>query len=102
MDFAIASLSFWAFGFALMWGTSAMGVVGTTNFFLVDGANGQTCVDWVFQMVFAATAVTTVAGAMAERTKTQAYPAYSFLIGAVIYPLYGHWVWGGGRLRRFG
>ena len=96
MDFAIASLSFWAFGFALMWGTSAAGIVGTTNFFVTDGANGQSYVDWVFQMVFAGTAATIVAGAVAERTKTQAYLAYSFIIGAVIYPLYGHWVWGGG------
>ena len=98
MDFAIASLSFWAFGFALMWGTSAAGIAGTTNFFLTDAADGQTYVDWVFQMVFAGTAATIVAGAMAERTKTQTYLAYSFLIGAVIYPLYGHWVWGGGWL----
>ena len=96
MDFAIASLSFWAFGFALMWGTSVAGIAGTTNFFLTDAADGQTYVDWVFQMVFAGTAATIVAGAMAERTKTQTYLAYSFLIGAVIYPLYGHWVWGGG------
>ena len=98
MDFAIASLSFWAFGFALMWGTSAAGIAGTTNFFLTDGADGQTYVDFVFQMVFAGTAATIVAGAVAERTKTQAYLAYSFIIGAVIYPLYGHWVWGGGWL----
>ena len=98
MDFAIASLSFWAFGFALMWGTSAAGIAGTTNFFLTDSANGQTYVDFVFQMVFAATAATIVAGAMAERTKTQAYLAYSFMVGAIIYPLYGHWVWGGGWL----
>ena len=86
MDFAIASLGFWAFGFALMWGVSAAGIAGTTNFFLTDGADGQTYVDWVFQMVFAATAATIVAGAMAERTKTQAYLAYSFIVGAVIYP----------------
>ena len=98
MDFAIASLSFWAFGFALMWGTSVAGIAGTTNFFLTDAANGQTYVDWVFQMVFAGTAATIVAGAMAERTKTQAYLAYSFMIGAIIYPLYGHWVWVGGWL----
>ena len=98
MDFAIASLSFWAFGFALMWGTSALGIVGHTNFFLTDGADGQNYVDWVFQMVFAGTAATIVAGAVAERTRTQAYLAYSFMIGAVIYPLYGHWVWGGGWL----
>ena len=59
---------------------------------------GRLYVDWMFQMVFAATAATIVAGAMAERTKTQAYLAYSFIVGAVIYPLYGHWVWGGGWL----
>ncbi len=99
MDFAMASLSFWAFGFAIMTGTSAAGIAGSTNFFLVDGANDwQVYVDFMFQMVFAATAATIVAGAVAERTKTQAYLAYSFIIGAVIYPLYGHWVWGGGWL----
>ena len=98
MDFAIASLSFWAFGFALMWGTSAAGIAGNTNYFLTEAADGQTYVDFVFQMVFAGTAATIVAGAVAERTKTQAYLAYSFIIGAVIYPLYGHWVWGGGWL----
>ena len=98
MDFAIASLSFWAFGFALMWGTSAAGIAGNTNYFLTDAADGQTYVDFVFQMVFAGTAATIVAGAVAERTKTQAYLAYSFIIGAIIYPIYGHWVWGGGWL----
>ena len=98
MDFAMASISFWAFGFALMWGTSAAGIAGSTNFFVTDAADGQTYVDFVFQMVFAGTAATIVAGAVAERTKTQAYLAYSFIIGAVIYPLYGHWVWGGGWL----
>ena len=56
MDFAMASLSFWAFGFALMWGTSAAGIAGTTNWFLTDSGGGQNYVDWVFQMVFAATA----------------------------------------------
>ncbi len=58
MDFAIASLSFWAFGFALMWGTSEAGIAGSDNFFLTDEAGGQAYVDWVFQMVFAATAAT--------------------------------------------
>ena len=99
MDFAIASLSFWAFGFAIMTGTSAAGIAGTTNFFLAEAGNDWSVyVDWMFQMVFAGTAATIVAGAVAERTKTQAYLAYSFVVGAVIYPLYGHWVWGGGWL----
>ncbi|MYC37749.1 MAG: ammonium transporter [Chloroflexi bacterium] len=94
MDFAIASLSFWAFGFAIMMGTSAAGIAGTDNFFLVDaGDDWSVYVSWMFQMVFAGTAATIVAGAVAERTKTQAYLAYSFIIGAIIYPLYGHWAW---------
>ena len=80
-----------------MMGTSAAGIAGTDNFFLVKENNTwQVYVDWMFQMVFAATAATIVAGAVAERTKTQAYLAYSFMIGALIYPLYGHWVWGDG------
>ena len=94
MDFAIASLSFWAFGFAFMTGASAIGIIGTSNFFLVD----DNWVDWMFQMVFAATAATIVAGAIAERTKIQTYMAYSFIVTALIYPLYAHWVWGGGWL----
>ena len=99
MDFAIASLSFWAFGFAIMMGTSAAGIAGTSNFFLSEaGDDWSIYVSWMFQMVFAGTAATIVAGAVAERTKTQAYLAYSFMIGAIIYPLYGHWVWGGGWL----
>ena len=108
MDFAIASLSFWAFGFAIMFGLPAAGgllglggVEDSANrlFFLVAaGDDWNLYVSWMFQMVFAGTAATIVAGAVAERTKTQAYLAYSFMIGAIIYPLYGHWVWGGGWL----
>ena len=108
MDFSIASLSFWAFGYALMFGLPvAGGLLGlggvkdsnSTLFFLAAGGDDWSVyVNWMFQMVFAGTAATIVAGAVAERTRTQAYLAYSFMIGAVIYPLYGHWVWGGGWL----
>ena len=111
MDFAMASLSFWAFGFAIMMGATAVGIAGSGNvldddgnvvgtlFFLSRAVDDPSqFISWMFQMVFAATAATIVAGAVAERTKTQAYLAYSFIICAVIYPLYGHWVWGGGWL----
>ncbi|WP_376790721.1 ammonium transporter [Thermoflexus sp.] len=107
MDALIGGLAFWAFGFALMFGGSGLAPglergtpwIGTSGFFLTGLAyNDQTAALWFFQMVFAATAATIVSGAMAERTKTTAYLAYSFLISALIYPIYGHWVWGGGWL----
>ena len=98
MDFAIASLGFWAFGFAFMLGDTAGGFIGLTGWFLTGGDY----VGWIFQMVFAATAATIVAGAMAERTKLQTYLAYSFIVSALIYPIYGHWVWGDGWLGAMG
>jgi Amt family ammonium transporter len=107
LDFCIASLGFWAFGFALMFGGSALWpgldegnkIIGFSGFFLAgEGYDVSTMAGWFFQMVFAATAATIVAGAVAERMKITAYLAYSFIIGALIYPIYGHWVWGGGWL----
>ncbi len=93
LDFCIASLGFWAFGFALMMGGgAASGFIGLEGFFLVDFSDSE-LVGWFFQMVFAGTAATIIAGAMAERTKINAYFAYSFLVGAVVYPIYGHWAW---------
>ena len=107
MDFCIASLGFWAFGFALMFGGSAAfpglelgnSFLGYSGFFLSgESYDVSTIMFWFFQMVFAATACTIVAGAVAERMKITAYLAYSFILGAIIYPIYGHWVWGGGFL----
>ena len=93
LDFCIASLGFWAFGYALMFGGgAAAGIIGLEGFFLANFADGD-LVGWFFQMVFAGTAATIIAGAMAERTKINAYFAYSFIVGALIYPIYGHWAW---------
>ena len=93
LDFCIASLGFWAFGYALMFGGgAAAGIIGLEGFFLANFDYGD-LVGWFFQMVFAGTAATIIAGAMAERTKINAYFAYSFIVGALIYPIYGHWAW---------
>ena len=93
LDFCIASLGFWAFGYALMFGGgAATGFIGLEGFFLLNFEDGD-LVGWFFQMVFAGTAATIIAGAMAERTKINAYFAYSFIVGALIYPIYGHWAW---------
>ncbi len=106
MDFCIASLGFWAFGFALMFGGSGWAgldagnaFMGYSGFFLAgESYDVSTIMLWFFQMVFVATAATIVAGAVAGRMKITAYLAYSFIIGAIVYPIYGHWVWGGGWL----
>ena len=111
MDFSVGGLAFWMFGFALMFGGSraAPGLedgndwLGLSGFFLAgDAYDVSTLLLWLFQMVFAATAATIVSGAMAERTKITAYFAFSFLVSAIVYPIFGHWVWGGGWLAKIG
>jgi Amt family ammonium transporter len=102
MDFVFATLAFWAFGYAFMYGSTAAGWIGTTGYF-VDASLGDVVgvpvlAFWFFQLVFAGTAATIVSGAMAERTKFSSYLIYSFFITAIIYPIAGHWVWGGGWL----
>ncbi len=99
MDFAMTSLAFMMVGFALMFGADKAGVIGTTGWFLTgESYDVGTYLLFIFQVVFAGTAATIVAGAVAERLKWKAYFIYAIVVGAVIYPIYGHWVWGGGWL----
>lgn len=102
VDFVFASLAFWAFGYAFMFGPSAGGLIGTSGFFVSAPADDIAGVPilafWFFQLVFAGTSATIVSGSMAERTKFSSYLIYSFFISAIIYPVSGHWIWGGGWL----
>ncbi len=101
MDFSVGALFYWAIGWALMYGTSVAGLFGFSQFF-VGGDDPTLFRDWMFQVVFAATAATIVSGAMAERTKFSAYLFYSVVLSALIYPISGHWIWGGGWLASLG
>ncbi|WP_027339251.1 ammonium transporter [Halonatronum saccharophilum] len=106
MDFSVGSLIYWAIGFAFMFG-AGNGFIGTEGFFLSGGFEHlgldiPISAFWIFQAVFAATAATIVSGAMAERTKYSGYLAYSVVITAFIYPVVGHWIWGGGWLEELG
>ncbi|WP_394870610.1 ammonium transporter [Clostridium butyricum] len=107
MDFALGSLIYWIVGFGIMFGKDAAGIIGIPGFF-TDGTaeNAATSVNnyafLFFQTVFCATAATIVSGAMAERTKFISYCIYSAVISAVIYPIAGHWIWGGGWLAQLG
>ena len=91
-DFGIAVVTFWAFGFGLMYGASYSGLVGTKYFlFFTNVAGYQTY--FVFQAMFVATAATIISGAVAERLKFFSYVIITFITSGIIYPLVGHWIW---------
>jgi len=105
LDFCMASLGFFLIGYALMFGdgNGFTGVKGWCLFGLEPVANGIPLhAFWLFQAAFCGAAATIVAGGMAERMKFPAYLIYSFLISAFIYPVVGHWIWGGGWLSNMG
>lgn len=123
LDYCFGSLAFWLIGFGLMFsvGNAYFGHSGmcleetpleltqpdgslksTTNFDAISGAKVPLECKFFFQLVFAATAATIVSGAMAERTKFVSYMLYSIVISALIYPVSGHWIWGGGWLQQMG
>ncbi|MHC4726486.1 MAG: ammonium transporter [Planctomycetota bacterium] len=103
LDFCMASLGFFLIGYGLMFGdgNGFCGVNGWCLFGLESTKNGiPTYAFWLFQAAFCGAAATIVAGGMAERMKFPAYLIYSFIISAFIYPIVGHWVWGGGWLSK--
>lgn len=104
LDFVLGSLMYWVIGFGIMFGPSIAGIIGTPDLF-VQGNYDSTIPGYVFlmfQTVFAATAATIVSGAMAERTKFSSYLIYTLIISTVVYPVSGHWIWGGGWLSELG
>jgi Amt family ammonium transporter len=119
--FAIASIAFFVIGWGLMYG-DGNGFLGLNGLFMLGGADNSPAVgdayqgvysalSWTgvplmakffFQLVFAATAATIVSGAVAERIKYASFIAFSFVLVAFIYPIVGHWIWGGGWLASLG
>ncbi len=94
MDFSGGAIIYLIAGWGIMYGDSISGFFGTSQFFLA-GADSFVYRDWMFQVVFAATAATIVSGAMAERTKFSSYLIFSLVISGLIYPVAGHWIWNG-------
>jgi Amt family ammonium transporter len=118
--FSISAIAFWAVGFALMFG-DGNGLLGWSGWFLLGPDNSPatgevysgifSSLNWTgvplaakffFQLAFAATAATIVSGAVAERIKFLTFLAFSFVLVAVVYPIGGHWAWGGGWLAELG
>ena len=109
MDFSIGSLLYWTIGFTLMYGDSLGGFIAIPTIFsgdlsgiVGDGINYSNYADLFFQTVFCATAATIVSGAMAERTEFKSYLIFTIVISVLIYPISGHWTWGGGWLSQLG
>lgn len=118
--FALATVAFWAIGFGLMFG-DGNGFLGLNGFFLQGADNSPatgdayqgvfSALNWtgvplaakfLFQLVFAGTAATIVSGAVAERIKFVDFLIFSLLLVGIIYPITGHWIWGGGWLYKAG
>jgi len=115
--FAVSSIAFWVLGYGVMFGNGT-GFMGTEGLLFLGGADNSpatgeaykgayTALNWTgvpllakffFQLVFAGTAATIVSGCVAERIKYFAFIAFSFVIVGLIYPIVGHWIWGGGWL----
>lgn len=113
--FAISSLAFWILGWGLMFG-DGNGFIGTRGLWFVAGSDNSpatgdayrgvySSISWTgvpiwakffFQLVFAGTAATIVSGAVAERIKFKSFIVFTFLIVGIMYPVTGHWIWGGG------
>ena len=106
-DLALGSIFFWIIGFSLMFGDTIGGFIGTPDFFFQHWDVGEDAgypafAYLIFQTVFCATSATILSGALAERTKFSAYLIISALLCLVVYPVTGHWTWGGGWLADMG
>lgn len=102
MDFCIGTVMFILIGFGLLLGEDFVGLIGKPGFDIFTSYSNFEWSQFVFNLVFCATAATIVSGAMAERTKFLSYCIYSGVISALIYPIEAHWIWGGGWLADLG
>ena len=104
MDFCIGTPAFWLVGFGLMFGGSGT-FIGKLDPLIRGSYQFGSLPTWcfvIFQTVFCATSATIVSGSMAERTNFKAYCLYSAMISLIVYPISGHWIWGGGWLSQLG
>ncbi len=102
MDFCIGTVVFILIGFSLLLGEDLVGLIGKPGFDIFTSYESFDWSNFVFNLVFCATAATIVSGSMAERTKFLSYCIYSGVISALIYPVEAHWIWGGGWLAQIG
>lgn len=94
VDVSLVGILYWVFGFGLMFGATTGGIVGTSHFpYLHPGTNDFLSAFFLFQLMLCATAATIASGASAERMRFTAYLIVSVVVGGLVYPIFGHWVW---------
>lgn len=106
-DITIGTLVFFLIGFGLMYGSDFLGMIGTSGFLMrgdLSHLDLNISIDafWLFQGAFVIAVISIVSGAVAERINFRAYLLYVIVMTAIIYPIAGHWVWGGGWLGKLG
>ena len=94
-DVSVSVILFWFFGYALMFGASTIGFIGSDGFFLEIDSSPKLAAFFLFQAMFCGTTTTIVSGAVAERLRFKAYLIIALLISGLVYPLFGHWAWNG-------
>lgn len=112
LDFAVGALVYYFIGFGLMYGDDWNGLIGINGFFNPFGQDLQIWQNYegtlspqaflLFQTMFCATTATIISGAVAERFKLSSYMVVSAIMTSIVYPIIGHWVWGGGWLSQIG
>lgn len=95
--FCVSSLMFWSIGYALMFGGSILGWIGSSGFFFGEEENPFQMAFFLFQMLFCCTATTLISGAVAERMRFSGYLVIAGLMSVIIYPIQGHWAWAKGE-----
>ena len=100
LTMSIGAVLYFVIGYGIMFGSSSGGFIGTNGFFLLG--QSENIGFFVFQAVFAATCATIISGAVAERMKLISYIAVTIAMVAIVYPVVGHWIWGGGWLSELG
>ncbi|EPG68183.1 ammonium transporter [Leptospira wolffii] len=102
LDYVVGTICFFLLGYGFMYGTSWNGWIGKDLFLLEGLETGKEFAFFLFQVTFMGTAATIVSGAVAERIRFQAYLICSLFVSLIIYPVFGHWTWGGGWLGQAG
>src|SRR5262245_46651354 len=102
VSFLLSSAIYWVLGFAVMFGASESGLFGTTGFLFGAEGTAWLLTFFIFQMMFCGTATTIISCAVAERMRFAGFLITASIVAALVYPVFGHWAWGGGWLAALG